>query len=301
MFIKKIFKRFKKIAHYRLLNPIIKWANNDRAPIKLYSFLFFLGNKNSKNKIKVDPNSSWLIIKENINEKELHWSFFNAFRERSRVHYSKGLKFRGQEIAESYNLDEIKFRKNDLIIDCGANMGDLWLYFYFLNIPIKYIAIEPGKIEFDTLKRNLIDSNKSIIESELFNIALGDKNKNSEFYYSPNDANSSIVKPSFFSSIYKIKVLKLDNFVDKYQLKNQRIKLLKLEAEGFEPEIIFGASNAIKNINYISADLGPERGESSKCTLPEVTNFLLNNGFEIQSINEKRLTVLFKNKNQSSI
>ena len=47
---------------------------------------------------------------------------------RSRVAlYRKGLFFRGQQLGESYHLDKIKFLDDDLVVDVGANVGDLIL------------------------------------------------------------------------------------------------------------------------------------------------------------------------------
>jgi hypothetical protein len=70
-----------------------------------------------------------------------------------------------------------------------------------------------------------------------------------------------------------------------------------LEAEGFEPEIISGMENCLENIEYISADLGFERGINQETTAPQVLNFLLNEGFEIIKINGVRFVFLLKNKN----
>ncbi len=297
MFIKIFIKRIIKIFNYRIINPIIIWSNNKNTPIYIYCFLFFFGGNKTKNTIKVEPNSLWLTITNNEGRETLYWTFYNDFRTRSRSHYNQGLRKRGFEIAETYNLPILDFKKDDIILDCGANNGDLWLYFYFLKIDVKYFAIEPGQIEYNTLKRNLKNLNKSSIESNIFKIGLGELNKKTQFFYSPNNADSSIIKPTSYSSVYTIDVLTLDSFIEKNKLENKRIKLLKLEAEGYEFEIIIGAIKTIKNIEYISADLGPERGEMLECTLPQVTNFLLKNSFEIKSINKERLTVLFKNLN----
>ena len=64
MFIKKILKRIFKVFNYRLINPIIIWSNNKNTPIYFYCFLFFFGNKNSKNTIKFNSNLSCLTVTE---------------------------------------------------------------------------------------------------------------------------------------------------------------------------------------------------------------------------------------------
>ena len=52
----------------------------------------------------------------------------------------------------------------------------------------------------------------------------------------------------------------------------------------------------MQNIEYISADLGFERGLKQDTTLPDVSNILIREGFEMISFNGPRLVALFKNK-----
>jgi hypothetical protein len=76
----------------------------------------------------------------------------------------------------------------------------------------------------------------------------------------------------------------------------KQIKLLKIEAEGFEPEILTGARGAFSIIEYISVDGGYERGLQSEQTFTAITNLLLNNDFEIIDIYFPWHRALFKNK-----
>ncbi len=82
---------------------------------------------------------------------------------------------------------------------------------------------------------------------------------------------------------------RLDSFIDK------NIKLLKLEAEGGELEVLEGAGEKINKINYISADLGPERGVNQESTFVPVSNFLNQKNFSLIEYNANRFTALFKN------
>ena len=47
-------------------------------------------------------------------------------------------------------------------------------------------------------------------------------------------------------------------------LKNRNIKLLKLEAEGAELQVLYGCKNILNNIEYISADIGFELEQGTK-------------------------------------
>ena len=70
---------------------------------------------------------------------------------------------------------------------------------------------------------------------------------------------------------------------------------MKLEAEGFEPEIIRGGLSVLSQIEYIAADLGWERGLEQDCTIPEVVNLLLENRFRIKTVSRDGGHFLFEN------
>ena len=89
-------------------------------------------------------------------------------------------------------------------------------------------------------------------------------------------------------------MIKLDDLINKLAIK--KIKLLKLEAEGFEPEIIEGASNVIPICEYIAIDGGYERGKKQEQTFTVITNQLIQNNFDIVDINFSWQRALFKNK-----
>ena len=76
--------------------------------------------------------------------------------------YSRGLFERGEGIGRVYFLDQINFKNGDSIIDCGANTGDLLLWFQNNNLEIKYTGFEPSLSEFECLKNNILPTKLSI-------------------------------------------------------------------------------------------------------------------------------------------
>ena len=96
--------------------------------------------------------------------------------------------------------------------------------------------------------------------------------------------------PANFDTEIKIKYNRLDNL----QFSKTHIKLLKLEAEGAEPEIVEGASEILKKTEFVTADLGPERGINSLETYSPVTDLLYKNNFSLIKINPDRVLVLYK-------
>ena len=81
---------------------------------------------------------------------------------------------------------------------------------------------------------------------------------------------------------------------------NSPVKLLKLEAEGAEPEVLEGLGEKLKFIEFITADLEYERGISCHSTLEPVTNYLLKNDFELIEVAKGRLCAIYKNKKSAA-
>ena len=78
----------------------------------------------------------------------------------------------------------------------------------------------------------------------------------------------------------------LDGWFERERVKDKigkPIKLMKLEAEGFEPEILQGGLSILDHVEYIAADLGWERGQDQECTIPQVVNLLLAHQFRLKS------------------
>lgn len=97
-----------------------------------------------------------------------------------------------------------------------------------------------------------------------------------------------------YSEIIKKKSLTLSRIIKDFQI--QKIKFLKLEAEGAEPEIFLGGIDDLNKIEYICVDVGPEKGLSYETTLVETVNILKANNFEFFKMGHLRLNCLFKNR-----
>jgi hypothetical protein len=47
--------------------------------------------------------------------------------------YQRGVPNRGLDLAKAYGISAIAFSPGDVIVDCGANIGDLKIYFVYRN------------------------------------------------------------------------------------------------------------------------------------------------------------------------
>ena len=125
-------------------------------------------------------------------------------------------------------------------------------------------------------------------------LGLSNKNETVRFFVNEQDADSSIVEPKVYSHYIDIKTSTLSEYLQSQKL--DKIKLFKLEAEGFEPEILEGSLDVLKNIEYIAIDGGYERGKNNEETFSQVCNSLLTENFKLISINFDWRRALFLNK-----
>jgi len=200
---------------------------------------------------------------------------------------------RGRRLVYEYLLDRVAFEDGDWIIDVGANTGDLCLAFRALEKKVNIEAFEPAPGEYAALSANLATSS-SVINFRAHQLALwNERSEGLTFYMKSGSADSSLLPIEDADDIVTVPSARLD---DLFAGDTRRFKLLKLEAEGVEPEILEGAESLLPRIDYIAADVGFERGSEQESTLPQVANFLVERGFEIVGFEYGRLTLLFRNK-----
>ena len=206
-------------------------------------------------------------------------SYPNKRIDRVIINHNKHFNF----FLETYCLDGLKVSKDDLVVDCGANVGELFYALKLKNDNFNYIGFEPDPVSFECLKSNLFST-----ENKAYKIALGDKTGTADLFIDSDGGDSSLV---YFGKEKKIQVE--TRTLDTFNFEN--IKLLKLEAEGYEFEVLKGAANTLRNIQYITVDYGPEKGVNEETSKADVTNYLYANDFSLISGSKYRQVGLFKN------
>ena len=200
--------------------------------------------------------------------------------------YNNGFEYRSRYLRDVYFIHEVELSPSDLVIDCGANMGDFSRALREVCSDIEYIGIEPNPNDFAALKHN--NPNDVVL-----NMGLWNQDGQIDFYVNDKSASSSFIEPPEFREILQIQCSRADSLFT-----GRAIKLFKLEAEGAEPEVLQGLEGILPSIKYITADVGPERGKLEESTYNECVEFLLARNFKIlvQRITGRNV-VLFKNQN----
>ncbi len=155
-------------------------------------------------------------------------------------------------------------------MDVGANTGDF--AYNILPSVHKVICLEPDSKVFDSLSKNL----SHFPNVELLNIAIGPQNMFKTLYSAPDTNDSSFIKSDILSyEIETVEVKRLDLILKDIGC----VKLLKCDAEGFEPEVISSIEGVSDKIDFVSVDCSEERNGES--TMNDVSKLLTSFGFSI--------------------
>ena len=242
--------------------------------MKLYTFI------SRAWKIRIESKDGYLIATDTRNAR-IHYAF-----PRRTPFYKSSISGRLKSLLKDYMLDGMDIPPNATIIDCGANIGEVGMGLRLKSETISYHAFEPSEQEHRLCRLNNPQGTCN-------RAALWKNTETLTFYSKTASADSSAIEMNGFDAIVKVDAITLDDYCRRENIDD--IFLLKLEAEGAEPEVLEGATAILPKIHYITADCGFERGKEKASTAPEVVNFLLRHGFEMVGIRPERTTILFRN------
>jgi FkbM family methyltransferase len=233
------------------------------------NYIIFLSGFRLKSYSKfVSKNYSNFFIHQVIYDK--HQIFFQSATRISR--FLKGFEHAGKRMWDRYKVDKlIGNTEPKTIIDIGSNIGE---FSYYANkkylTKVKIFAFDP-----DPITKQCFENNLAGVDISFNMLALSNKLGEEDFYLKTDSADSSLHKPTGESVRIKTSLTTLDHFF--HDLTLMQPVLLKMDAEGHEPEILLGGLSTLKYIKWVSIDAGLERyGES---TSKEVVKILLEQGF----------------------
>lgn len=213
--------------------------------------------------------------------------------------YLKNDKYIGQRVAlgkyEPYETKLIlrQTKTGDTVVDVGANIG---YYTILLADKVgktgKVYAFEPDEISFEILLKNIKENNLKNIEA--INAALGSKIGKLKLHKSKENFGDHKLYGRD-KDIEKVKIINLDDY-----LKNIKINLMKIDTQGWEPEVIEGAKNIIsKNKPTIFMEYSPASYIQAKLDGQKMMKFLRSVYLKIWWIDE--WLYIYKNLKQDNI
>lgn len=200
--------------------------------------------------------------------------------------YKRGINGWIESLARQYNLGHLPVKAGGVFIDCGANVGELgfWARWHGLT----YHAFEPEPQEADCCDLNNFDG-----KPRTSRLGLWFESTELKFYSKAESADSSLIEIADYDSASVLKTTTLDQYVEENDIHS--IELLKIEAEGAEPEVLRGARQALEISRYVTVDCGRERGIHRDDTVRDVCNILYESRFHMVDSDMLRLSLLFEN------
>ena len=171
------------------------------------------------------------------------------------LNYLEGDKYVGELIAstgqyEPYESELLikNIKGGDIVIDVGANIGYYTLLFAKkVGENGKVYAFEPDPVSFTILEKNIKDNKFRNIEA--FNIALSDKRESLQLFISAENLGDHRLFDDHKVKRKKttVKANTLDLFFKGEKFKKNKISLIKIDTQGYEPFVIKGAQQLIKS------------------------------------------------------
>lgn len=183
----------------------------------------------------------------------------------------------------------------NIYIDVGSHKGT-YTDLILRNFSVKKILMfEPQKNIFRYIQKKY-SKNKKVRK---FNFGVSDKNTKKKIYINKHDLTSSFsrlnnkntylnLKAKLFSSgdtkgmiqnSYRIKTIRLDNFLKKE--KTKKIDLIKIDTEGHEFEVLTGLGSKIKLVKIILIEFHNDNvylGYNNK----KIHNYLIEKKFKLE-------------------
>lgn len=151
-----------------------------------------------------------------------------------------------------YQDGEVKIRPGDLVIEAGANVGEFTSA--AASLASQVVSFEPDPVAYGCLERNV----SHLKNVKVLRQALGNEVGSVDFYLSTEGADSSVIEPDTWSKKVSVPCTTLSETV--LERGFSTVGFLKVEAEGFEPEILQGAEAILPRVRCIAVDCSPERG-----------------------------------------
>jgi len=205
--------------------------------------------------------------------------------------YYKGVKSRLAYVFYTYGITkEVLFEiKGKTVVDIGANIGEFSVFLRkYTGHSGKIIAFEPDPHDFITLSKNA-----EVYDLIAMNYAVSDVTGNVDFILNNENADSRLgLLDNEGDKKVSVQSYRLTDILEKLTV--NEVGLIKIEAEGFEPEVLQGLDLSNISVSYIAIDCGPERPPNNSTTLVGCLNYLFENNYKLVNYNSHRHSVLLK-------
>lgn len=199
------------------------------------------------------------------------------------IYYKKGVY--AEDHITSFLLETIGIKDDDLIIDIGGNIGWYSLVLSYKNQPL-VLAFEPDNFNFSLLKNNVALNRKDNIH--IFNVALSDTpGKMTLYLYKKHNlGRHSFIRQRNSIGTAEVETIQLDSFLKDQGLADKKIKLIKIDIEGYEFAAMSGAKQSLDRTDYLMTEFSPGMMKEIKHNPMDYINYIKSFGFIPRVISE---------------
>ena len=193
------------------------------------------------------------------------------------------------EIPRMYQ--SLVYHKIDLVLDVGANIGQYAILLRRLGYRGKIISFEPLASAYSQLKTT---SSKDALWEVAPRTAIGNENGEIMINISANSQSSSVLNildshlsaasNSAYIGSEKVKLHRLDTVAQNYLSQDTDSVFLKIDVQGFEKQVIEGASNILPQIKGIQTELSLIPLYQNQHLYLETIEHLNTLGYELYSV-----------------
>jgi FkbM family methyltransferase len=201
----------------------------------------------------------------------------------------KAFEFIGYKISKKSKLSlleedpflaiKTKLENDDIVFfDIGSNLGQTIKKMRNIYSNALIYSFEPSKRCFESLKANFDKTN-----TRIHNMAIGSNSGSLEFNEYSWSALNSLLKRAYGNAkildTYMVEVLTIDEFCKENNI--SYINLLKTDTEGYELNVLKGASSMMKQnrIQFVYVEIFFNENYIGQSSFGDIYNFLLENRF----------------------
>ncbi len=199
--------------------------------------------------------------------------------------YRRGWDVRCARLSAEFGVNApFAIGAGDTVIDVGANVGDFSKMVSELGARAFAFDGDPSVVE--CLKANVAGL-AGVVPTEA---VLWKEATELTFYSAPGRADSSIfLPPGEGAPAFTVAATTLDFWAAELDI--QDVTLLKMDAEGAEPEVLEGAQELLQRTRHVAIDTGPERlGEKTDAACRAILEAL---GFQVFANENSKRNITF--------
>lgn len=156
------------------------------------------------------------------------------------------------EVSSVYKLPEMDFNPGDVVIDVGANVGAISCWIGVHHPEVRVYAFEPVKPSYDLLVENLEANGCTNVQA--FNMAITGDGRDVSVYgaLDENAGGASVYLDDGNGEVFHAKSVTLAEFMESQAI--ERVRLLKLDCEGSEYEILESSWDVLARVDAVRAE-----------------------------------------------